>query len=95
MHEYKVLVTIFLPLAHIALTGSIYSTLALTLERYTTVCHPFFKVLYSKHFSKTDWIQYSMFQFTFTVPARLYLLPIFILTVTYNIPKFFELQATL
>ena len=33
-----------LPLAHISLTGSIFFTLAITIERYTTVCHPFFKV---------------------------------------------------
>ena len=24
--------------------GSVYFTLAVTIERYTTVCHPFFKV---------------------------------------------------
>jgi hypothetical protein len=30
-----------LPAAHIGLMGSIYCTLALTVERYIAVCHPF------------------------------------------------------
>jgi hypothetical protein len=29
-----------LPAAHIGLVGSIYCTLALTVERYIAVCHP-------------------------------------------------------
>ena len=33
-----------LPLAHISLTGSIYFTLSISLERYNTVCRPFHTV---------------------------------------------------
>jgi hypothetical protein len=41
---FKQLITLLLPLVHIGLTGSVYLTVAVALERYTTVCHPFFKV---------------------------------------------------
>ena len=32
-----------LPIAQIGITGSIYFTLAITVERYVTVCHPFYR----------------------------------------------------
>ena len=32
-----------LPIIHIALLGSIYSTVALAAERYITICHPFLR----------------------------------------------------
>ena len=32
-----------LPIIHIALLGSIYSTVALAAERYITICHPFMR----------------------------------------------------
>ncbi len=36
-----------LPIIHVALVGSIYSTVALALERYITVCHPFARYRYA------------------------------------------------
>ena len=35
---------IALPILQVALTGSVYTTLAITLERYLIVCHPFYVV---------------------------------------------------
>ncbi len=32
-----------LPMAQIGMTGSIYFTMAITVERYVTVCHPFYR----------------------------------------------------
>ena len=64
---YKKMVTIILPLAHIALTGSIYSTLALTIERFITVCHPFFKFS-SKWTARTYLIPISIFTLVYNLP---------------------------
>jgi len=41
-HVFPYIVPYILPLAQIALTGSIYSTLAVAIERYVSVCHPHF-----------------------------------------------------
>ena len=42
--KYRIyLLPFLLPLAHIGLMGSVYSTLALTIERFLAVCHPFLK----------------------------------------------------
>ena len=35
------LLPFLLPVVHVALVGSIYSTVALAVERYITICHPF------------------------------------------------------
>ena len=57
--EYKAIIPLTLPLANVGLTGkqslplllsrmnvsgSIYLTLAIAVERYATVCHPYFRV---------------------------------------------------
>ena len=34
-------------IAEVAMTGSIYFTMAITIERYVTVCHPFYRVSHS------------------------------------------------
>ena len=44
---FTTLITVLLPLAHITLNGSILLTMCLALERYITVCFPFFKLSHS------------------------------------------------
>ena len=50
---YAYLVPVMLPMAQVGLTGSIYLTVAISIERYTTVVHPFFKV--SSAYFCTPW----------------------------------------
>ena len=71
---YHYFAPVALPLTQVALTGSIYTTLAITLERYLIVCHPFYVVSH-------EW------------SSKLYVLPIVIFSIVYNVPKFFELYA--
>ena len=72
---YNYLLPLLLPLNQIALTGSIYAKLAITLERYLIVCHPFYVISHR-------W------------KAKLYIWPIVIYSVVYNLPKFFEIQTS-
>ena len=65
---------IALSLTQVALTGSIYTTLAITIERYLIVCHPFYVVSH-------EWT------------SKMYILPIIVFSIVYNIPKFLELYA--
>ena len=41
---YTYMFTLLLPSCQVVLTGSTYLTMAIAVERYTTVCHPFYKV---------------------------------------------------
>ena len=41
---YLHMIPMLLPLAKVGLSGSIYFTMAIAVERYCTVCHPFWKV---------------------------------------------------
>ena len=44
---YLYVITICLPIAQVGMSGSIYLTVAIAVERYSTVCHPFWKVMFS------------------------------------------------
>ena len=48
------IVPIAIPIIQVALTGSVYCTIAISLERYLTVCHPFY--LASKRWSAKRYI---------------------------------------
>ena len=60
-----------IPILQISLTGSIYCTMAITLERYFVICRPFYR--FSRHWKSSTFI-----------------LPILIISIVYNIPRFCE-----
>ena len=69
------------PFTAIALTGSIYMTMAITIERFMAVCHP----------------HYYRDLNTRVTPLRrvlMYALPVTTFAVTVNIPKFLETQVS-
>jgi len=47
--SFAVAVSFLLPIAQTSTTGSIFTTIAISVERYITVCHPFFKGSSLKH----------------------------------------------
>jgi len=56
-----------LPIIHVALLGSIYSTVALAAERYITICHPFMR--YRSYYRGTTFIlPVVLFAFLYTLP---------------------------
>jgi hypothetical protein len=70
---YNYLFPYFLhPFTHIAMAGTIFMTLAISIERYFGLCHP----LLSPH-SRKAWF---------------YIVPVVVVSVALNIPKFFEIQ---
>ena len=96
-----------LPLAQVGLTGSIFFTLAVTMERYFTVCHPFYKFRHSwsawayigKDEAKTVFsLLKTVLTNVLTLPEPVstlpVLVPIIVFSIGYNIPKFLELYPS-
>lgn len=69
---YSVLLNTLL-LIQTSLTGSCYSTIAITIERFLSIRLPFF---IQKH----------------NIKARLFILPVMLFAILYNLPRFFEYQ---
>ena len=66
--------TVAIPVVQISMTGSIYSTLAISIERYMIACKPFYM-------NSHKW------------SVKRYIIPIVVFSVTYNMPKFFEIET--
>ena len=64
---YCHMLPIVTPLQHIALTGSIYSTMAISMERYLVVCHPFF-TLSNRWSSKRYIFPILVFSMIYNIP---------------------------
>ena len=64
---YHHLVPKILPLVQIAMTGSVYSTIAISLERYLIVCHPFYVVSHEWSFKKYI-LPIITFSFVYNIP---------------------------
>ena len=67
-------VPIAIPVIQVALTGSVYCTTAISIERYLIVCKPFLA-------ASNSW------------SAKRYIIPILIISIVYNVPRFFELST--
>ena len=79
---YLLLYATFLyPFTAISLTGSIYMTMAITIERFMAVCHP--------HYYRDVNTRISPFKRVF-----MYAIPVTTFAVTVNIPKFLEMQVS-
>jgi len=73
-HVFPHLAPFLVPITQMALSGSVYTTVALTVERYISVGFPFFR---QRH----------------NLKAWVFIVPVAIFIVGYNIPRFFELET--
>ena len=89
-----------LPIIHIALLGSIYSTVALAAERYITICHPFMRyrcALKKKILGVPRTIFFEHFPYYYYrsyYRGTTFILPVVLFAFLYTIPKFFELRLS-
>ena len=67
MKVYANIATIIIPMAQIAVTGSIYSTVAISIERYMISCHPFY-VISHKWSAKRYVIPTIIFSILYNLP---------------------------
>ena len=70
--------------------GSLYSTLALSVERYLAVVHPFTKFRLVGSGFKKFWINHCMFRHQYS--SKTFIIPVVLYSFFYNLPKFFELK---
>ena len=63
-----------MPITQMALSGSVYTTVTLTVERYISVVVPFFR---QRH----------------NLKAWIFIAPVAVFVVAYNIPRFFEIVS--
>ena len=66
---YLALVCVVLPVAQISMTSSIYFTLCIAGERYTTVCHPWYKVCSRRRTKWEKWREKKSWINTFWLPG--------------------------
>ena len=71
-HPY--IVPLGVPIIQVALTGSVYCTTAISIERYLIVCKPFGT-------AANNW------------STKRYLIPILMISLIYNSPRFFEMYT--
>lgn len=64
---YHYIIPKALPLVQIAMTGSVYSTIAISVERYLIVCHPFYVVSHEWSFKKYV-VPIVTFSFVYNIP---------------------------
>ena len=56
-------------LLEVGVTGSIYSTIAISAERYLVVCHPFYADSHKKWSTRTQILIVSIFSFAYNIPT--------------------------
>ena len=75
-----------------AQVGSIWSSLAISLERYLAVVHPFSKLRWPSQPTDESWRLITSVRSEYS--SVHFILPVLAYSLLYNIPKFFELKVS-